>query len=136
MICNHHLSHVKPDDLLSLLAVDGLDLLEDLHEALLRGLACPEHGEGGNLAEVVGALDLPFSSNSCMLSKKSILGRKSCRSMQAGGSSTGAGASAPSSPVMSHHVIAMVMAMVTFRWGNLCRRLLCHGLGNECPLMW
>ena len=54
----YYLSHVEPDDLLALLAVDGLDLLEDLHESLLRCLARAEHREGGHLAEVVGALDL------------------------------------------------------------------------------
>ena len=53
------LSHVEPQKVLpGILAVDGLHLVEDLEEALLRGLACPEHREPVHLSEVVGSLDL------------------------------------------------------------------------------
>ena len=52
------LSHVEPQQVLpGILAVDGLHLVEDLQESLLRGLTCAEDREAVHLSEVVGSLN-------------------------------------------------------------------------------
>ena len=115
-----YLSHVEPEQVLTIsLSMDCLDFVQNLEEPLLCGLSCPKYRETihlptNSVSEELDQTKLTvhlkllapsifsaFSSRTSMLSKKSILGGKSVRSMHGGGSSTGGGGSAaPSSPVI------------------------------------